>query len=337
MDNFSLLAPLADQLHQEFVRIFYLALPAFFALAIAIDWFRNPTGSPDFIGTLKRAFIATLLVAGYQEISDAILDLASAVADRISDMSGLDQILRLAGEKCKSYTASPMTLVIGFNDMVIAILSFLSYVVLYIARYITVAVYHFMWVFLSILSPLLILMSLFRGSQTVTLNLFRSLIEVASWKIVWAVLSAMITTLSLGNTYAADGNYLTAIILNFVIAIAMLRTPAVVKSLAGAGVSAMSDSLGLSATVAMVSVPAKAITTVKLGREVLSNTAGFAKGVGLKLWDGVRSPSPSSPLIPPGLPPIPESLPPSRQLPAPPIYMGAPDGYHGDDYFKKKP
>lgn len=337
MENFSLLGSLALRLHQEFVQLYYLILPVFFALAIAIDWFRNPAGSPDFIDTLKRAFIATLLVAGFQEISETILALTSAIADKISDMSGLDSILQMAGEKCKTYTLSATSIILGFNDMVVALLSFASYIVLYIARYITVALYHFMWIFLSILSPLLIALNLFRGTQAVTVNLFKSMIEVASWKIVWAVLSAMITALTFGNAYAADGNYLTVILLNFVIALAMLGTPLVVKSLVGGGLSSMSESLGMGAAIAMVSAPAKGASALSFGREMLSNTAGFSKhvggAIGAKMWDGIKNPNPSPPLVPHGATPI---IPESHQLPAPPIYAQAPDGYHGDSTYQQK-
>src|SRR5665213_675772 len=237
MENFSLLGSVALQLHQEFVRFYYLFLPVFFMIGVALDWVRNPGGSADFLDTLKRAFIATLLVAGFQEISDTILAVTTAIADRISDMNGWDMFLKMAGEKAKSYTNSTTILVLGFNDLVIAFISYASYVILYIARYVTVATYHFMWIFLSILSPLLILMTLFRGTSQITVNLFKSLIEVACWRIVWAVMSVMITSLSYGNAYAADGNYLTVILLNLVIALAMLGTPMIVSSLVGKGLA----------------------------------------------------------------------------------------------------
>ena len=165
-----------------------------------------------------------------------------------------------------------MSLVLGFNDLMVAILSFISYVVLYVARFISVAVFHFMWLFLSIISPVLILFHLFRGTSQITVNLFKSLIEVASYKIVWAVLSAMITSLSFGNAYAADGNYLTVIVLNFVIGLAMLGTPLIVRALVGEGLSGMSDKLGMGAVTNIAASPARAVQAVQMGREVLSNT-----------------------------------------------------------------
>jgi hypothetical protein len=277
VENFSLFGTIVAQLHDQMVTYFYLFLPVFFCLALAIDWFRNPLGSPDFLSTIKRAVIATLLIVGFQEISDTIMDLANGLADKISDLNGIDSFIKMAGQKASTYTMSATSLILGFNDLVIGLLSFVSYIILFFARYVTVAIYHFMWATLTILSPILILFTLFKGTLSIPMNLFRSLVEVASYKIIWAVLSVMLTSLAFGNEYAADGNYLTVIILNFIIALAMLGTPMVVKSLIGNGLAGMSESLGAGAVMTMVSVPMKAASAMKVGREVLSNTGNYAR------------------------------------------------------------
>lgn len=298
MDQFSLLGSTASQLQQEFIRIYYLALPAFFALALLFDWVRNPRGSPDFVDTLKRAFIATILVASFKEISDGIFTLATAISDRISDLSGLDQIIQMASDRCKTYHLSSTSILLGFNDFMISVFSFGSYLLLYLARYITVALYHFMWLLLSILSPPLMLFYLFRATESIPIHLFKTLCEVACWRIVWAVLSVMITSLSFGNAYAADGQYVTVLILNFVIAIAMLGTPLVVKALIGNGLSSLSETLAAGATAALVAGPGKLTAVASVGREVLSNTAGFVKGMGqgsgVALGSGNNHPGPAS-------------------------------------------
>jgi hypothetical protein len=299
MENFALLGSLAERLHLEFQNMFYVLLPVFFMLAIVFDWFRNPAGSADFIETLKRAIVATILVVGYQEIANAILAITSGIADRISDMSGLDSIMQMASEKAKTYSMSTTSLLLGFNDLVVSIITFLSYVILFIARYITVALYHFMWLFLSILSPILILFHLFRGTSQITVNLFKSLIEVASYKIIWAVLSAMITSLAFGQAYQADGNYLTIVLINFIIALAMLSTPLVVKSLVGGGLSSMSEALGMGAAVAMVAAPVKAATVVSSGREIMGNPNGFGNYLKNQFAPQGRFGPPPSPPPPP--------------------------------------
>ena len=273
MENFELLGALAQKLHSELRNTYYLMLPIFFCLSLVVTWLKAPTGGPDFIEAVKRVFIATLLLAGFQEITDTILFVTSGLAEKISDMQGLDMFMQMAGDKARSYPASPTSLVFAFNDLIVATLSFLSYIILYVARFVMVAVYHFSWVFLSLIAPIMLLFHLF--SPKITLNLFKSMIEVASWKVVWAILSAMLAALPFGNAYATSGNYLTVIVLNFVIAISMLCTPMIVKSLVGGGFSAFADTLGPLTTAAMLATPAKATSLMKVGRGALETTKGY--------------------------------------------------------------
>ena len=277
MPPFELLGPLANQLHQEFVRMYYLMLPAFFALSIAIGWFKSPQGSPDFLDSFKRAIVSTLLLVALPDISQAIIGVCDGIAERIDHLNNLDAVIRMAETKAKSYSLSPKSVLLQFNDLIIATLSFLSFLVLYVARYITIAMYHFFWIFFMITSPLLLLFNLFKSTSQITVNLFRGMCEVASWKIVWAILGAMLATLSFGDAYRAEGNYLTLMVMNFIIAIAMLATPMVVRSLVGSGLHSMSSTLGPAAVAAMAAAPARAITTVTTSRDVMNTTQSYMR------------------------------------------------------------
>lgn len=308
MESFALLGELATRLHREFREVFYLCLPVFFALSLVINWFKSPQGSPDFLESFKRAIIATLLLVGFQEITDTILALSNGLAAKISDMSGLDSVMTMAAKKAEGYTLSVTSIIIGINDLLIAVLSFLSYLLLYIARYLMVALYHFSWVFLLLISPIVLLFHLF--SPKITLNLFRSLIEVASWNIVWSVLSAMLTALPFGNAYMADGNYLTVIILNVIIALAMIGTPLIVRSLIGSGLAAMAGSLGPAAVTTIIMAPAKAASMANVAREVLSDTTGYLRYQAGRVGNLHRTP--------PGHTPKPSDPSSPRSAPVPP-------------------
>jgi hypothetical protein len=275
VNNFQVLGEVAYRLHGEMRLIYYQLLPVFFCLSLVVAWFRHPQGGPDFIETLKRAFISTLLLVGFAEITDAILFLTNGLADKIDSMAGLDSVMKMASEKSKGYTMSASSMVLAFNDLLVAALAFLSYVILYVARYVMVAVYHFSWVFLSIVAPIILLFHLF--TPKLTLNLFKSMIEIASWKIVWSVLSAMLVALPFGEAYMMDGNYLTVIVLNFVIALCMLGTPLVVHALVGNGLTAMTGALGPTVAATMLAAPTKAISATKIGRSAIDGTKNFAQ------------------------------------------------------------
>ncbi len=277
MPQFELLGSLMKDLHQQFVTIYYLMLPVFFALSIAMAWFRSPQGSIEFLDILKRAVIATLLLVAFPDISRAIIYVADGITEKIDALNSIDVMVRMAQEKSEAYSASTTSLLLQFNDLIIAVLSFLSFLVLYIARYITIAMYHFFWIFFMVTAPLLLLFNLFASTSQITINLFKGMMEVASWKIVWAILGAMLTALSFGDAYKAEGNYLTLIVMNFVIAIAMLATPMMVKSLVGSGLQSMSSTLGATAVAAMVAAPARAAMVATKSRKAFNATSSFAR------------------------------------------------------------
>jgi hypothetical protein len=280
MPNFDLLGTLMRDLHQEFVRMYYLMLPVFFALSVAMTWFKSPQGSPEFVDIIKRAVISTILLVAFPDISKAIIFIADGIADRIDHLNSLDTIIRMAQEKSQNYSFSPTSILLQFNDLLIATLSFLSYLVLYVARYLTIAMYHFFWVFFTITAPLLLLFNMFASTAQITKNLFKGMIEVACWKIVWAILGAMLAALSFGDAYRAEGAYLTLIVMNFVIAVAMLMTPMLVRSLVGSGLQSMSSNIGATSVAAMAAGPArivkarKAQAVIDARREYMNNRFG---------------------------------------------------------------
>lgn len=278
MINLDILGSVASQLHREFRNIFYLLLPAFFCLALILAWVRSQGGGPDFVDALKRVVIASLLLAGFQEITDAILAITTGVTQKISNMDDLEAYMRMVSEKAATIHLSPMGAILAVDDFIMAVLSYLSYFVVYLVRFLMMSVYHFTWIFLIILSPLLLLFHVF--TSKVTLNLFRSLIEVACWPIVWAVLSVMLKSLPYGNFAAADSSYLTLIILNFVIAIALVMTPFLVKGLVSGTFTAVAGSLGPITAAAISKTPAKAISLahyVATGQSMASKAAAASK------------------------------------------------------------
>jgi Na+/melibiose symporter-like transporter len=253
--NLDVLGSLVRDIHHLLVGLFYLALPVAMVLSVIIGYLQN--GTPDYVDILRRAFVAALLLVAFPEISNLILDLCDGLASKIDNLSGLETFMRMAEEKSRSYSMAKSALLLKFDDLIIAFLSLVSFVFLYIARYLSIALYYFYWILLSAISPILILLYVFPTTAGITKNLYRSLIEVASWKIIWAVQSAMLTTLSLGNIYRTEGSYITLIVLNLVIALGMLFTPLVVKSLVGDGIHSTAQTLGPLAAAAMASAPAR--------------------------------------------------------------------------------
>lgn len=255
MLNFDVLGSLVRELHGSLSSLFFVILPVAILLSVVFSFLKS--GDPNYPETIKRAFVAAILLASFPEVSNLILDVCDGIALKIDDMSGLETFARMASEKLQSYTFAKNVLLLQFDDLFIAILSFLSFVIVYIARYLTVALYYFYWTLLSVCSPLMILCYIFPSTAKITSNLYRGLFEVACWKILWAIMSAMLTSLSFGNVYRTEGSYLTLIVLNFIIAIGLISTPLVMKSLISSGVESTAQAIGGAATSAILAVPGK--------------------------------------------------------------------------------
>lgn len=276
MPQFAMLGSLVVDIHAMLSKVYYMALPVAILVAVVIGYFKS--GGADHIDTMKRAFIATLLLISFPEISSLIVHLCDGLAAKIDDMSGLETFLRMVKEKSDTYSGGKNVLLLQFNDLLVAILGFLSFLVVYVARYITIALYYFYWVFLSILSPIMILLYIFPSTAHITKNLYKNLIEVAFWKVAWAILSAMLTTLSLGNIYQTEDGHMMLIVLNFIVAIAMIFTPLLVKSLVGEGATAMSGAMAGAATAAIIKVPMR-LNQAKMVAKEIAAAPGNIKAV----------------------------------------------------------
>jgi hypothetical protein len=79
-----------------------------------------------------------------------------------------------------------------------------------------------------------------------TKALFRSLIEVCAWKIVWAVLATLLWSASMSeiNNPKYQINFVTAICFNLLLAASLLLTPFIVNAIAGAGITGLMNTVG---------------------------------------------------------------------------------------------
>ncbi len=257
MPNFEILGEMIKNIHTSLSQLFYVALPVGILISIAIGYFQ--TGAPNYVDILRRALVASLLIVSFPEVSNLILSVCDGIALKIDNQNSFETFMKLAEEKSRSYASSKATLLIKFDDLIIAVLSYFSFAILYFARYLSIALYYFFWVFLSAISPILIFFYLFPSTSGITKNLYRGLVEVAAWKIVWAIQSAMLVSLSIGNIYRTEGTYITLVVLNFIIALGMICTPLLVKSISGEGAQSMAHILGASAVGVMAAVPTKAL------------------------------------------------------------------------------
>lgn len=279
MPNLEVLGTLVRDLYQGLSQLFYVMLPVAILFSVIFSYLKS--GEPNYPDLFKRAFVAALLLACFPEVSNFILDVCDGIASKIDDMSGLEAFMKIAQEKSLGYAAAQKLLLLKFDGFFMAVLSFASFALLYIAKYLTVLLYYFYWGLLSIAAPLMILCYIFPATSNITTNLYKSLIEVASWKIVWAILSAMLKSVSFGFIYENEQSYLPLVAMNFIIAIALLFTPKILRSLVGEGVQSTASSIGataVSGVLATVAPVARIAAGQKISQAIMPRSWQFSSG-----------------------------------------------------------
>jgi hypothetical protein len=280
ISDISWLATEAKKIHEIFSGYFYLVITVLMLLGIAIEYFKWPIGAVPNFGTLVgRALIAALLLHAYPEITNTIADVTDAMAGRLGDLNNFQLILDKMGDKVGELSWSW----VSFKESMMLLVSFLTFFILYFSIHIADSFYIYVWVMLYVFSPLLIALYILPVTASATSALFRSLIEVACWKIVWSVIATLLWSSALSeiNKDGTQISFLTAICFNIILAGSLLLTPFVVHALSGGGLSSMGKDLSSLAIGGMTISPSRTIGATKsLASKMISTGKNhFAKNL----------------------------------------------------------
>jgi len=89
-----------------------------------------------------------------------------------------------------------------------------------------------------------------RTTSFVTSNLYKGLINVMVWKVLWSVLAIMLLKLATSPQVGGWDNFLTSILINLCIGVSMLFIPFATKSLINDGMSGAASALAAVPTAA---------------------------------------------------------------------------------------
>ncbi|MEY4616384.1 MAG: hypothetical protein RJB66_1344 [Pseudomonadota bacterium] len=256
------LAMEAKKIHEVFTGYFYLLVTVLMLLGVTIEFFKWPIGQiPNFGTIVGRALIAAILLHAYPDITNIIADVTDAVAGQLGDLNNFKLILDRMGDKLGELSFSW----VSFKETVMLLISFLTFFILYFSIHIADSFYIYVWVMLYVFSPLLIALFVLPATASATSALFKSLIEVAAWKIVWSVIATLLwsSALSQINAQGSQVSFLTAIAFNVILAGSLLLTPFVVHALAGSGLAQMGKDLSALTIGGMTISPGRTMNIVK--------------------------------------------------------------------------
>lgn len=185
----------------------------------------------QIISAVKRLVLVALLLVCFPMIAEFCQVLGVEIAKSIDNMTGIDMVLEAASKKAATYSFDlPGLLNLG-SDLILGALVLVSFLILVLARFLLLAFQHFYWFLLVVLGPFMILGTLFDSAAGLTKGLFKNVLQVSAWPIIWSVLSAFLKALPFSAAYSGVGDFVTVITLNIIIGVALLFSPFLVSQL----------------------------------------------------------------------------------------------------------
>ena len=287
------LAQEAQKLHAIFQNAFFVMLATFLVVAVVMEFLKLPLGeSPAFSTLVGRCLLATLLLIALPEIMNFVADATDSISREIGDLNNFKLVLGRLGEKLKELSFSWTSL----RDVVTILISFLSFIALYITVYFADAAFLFCWTLIYVFSPLVFALYVFPQTAGATKALFKSILEVSLWKICWSVMATLLwsTAVSDINQPGAHINWLTSIVLNLMLMISVLMTPKLVRAILSGGIGEFASNAQGAVMNAASLAPPVALAKAKAGLLFVPGKAGsFAKAQAAsgakKAWKGTKS------------------------------------------------
>jgi hypothetical protein len=267
------LAGEAKQIHALFSALFYSIVVVMICLGVVLNFFKMSLGQvPEFMSLVGRAVLAAFILAAFPEIMNTLADVTDHIAKDIGQLNNIKLVVHRLGEKIGKLSFSWVSV----KDSVLLIVSYLTFFLLYISVYIADAMYLLTWTLLYIFSPVLIAAFTLPSTASATKGLFQSLIEVCLWKVSWAVLAALLWSFALSeiNSPKYDVDFLTAIVLNVMLAFSVLLTPLIVRSMIKGGMSSSASSMGTLILAAAALTPNQMLAKAKWGAQKIGGRFG---------------------------------------------------------------
>ncbi len=257
----------AKALHGEMVGIFWIMLPLVVSFLVLFEILKGQDQSPNVSEILRRTVISILLMLSFDTVITAISVIADGIANEIQGTGNVWEAIQNLGPNSQGESGS----LFNFQRHIIYFFAIGAYLIAYIGYFASVALVNFAWGILYICAPLMILCYIPRATANVTGNLYRGLVSVATWKILWHLLGALLLKMALDPKVVGVEDYILSMVMNLLIGLSMLLVPFFARSLIGDGLQ--SASAALAAAPGLMAAKATTLASKQLARRAAGKTA----------------------------------------------------------------
>ena len=242
---FESLSTVTAQLNDTMQGFYWIMLPPFTAFMIVLEFLSLSKDGPGVVDVIRRVAISIILLVSLEPSLRVISMVGDSLVDEIEQIATIGDLAIHLGKTYKNGEISWFR----FREAIIFILTMLSYIIAYIGIFVAKTVGQYVWSVLHICSPLMILMYVSKRTSFVTASLYKGLINVIIWKVLWAILAVMLlkTTIEFGEI----DNFLATVTMNICIGASMLFIPFTAKSLIGDGLTSAASALSAAPTYAV--------------------------------------------------------------------------------------
>ena len=267
---FSYLGSVGAELHAEMVQMYWVLLVPFVVFLFVLEVVQAE--NPNLKDLLRRIVFSILLLLTFDWTLDAIAVIGDSVTEKIDGLQKLSDVLQNIGP---NYSGKDSWF--NVRETILYVFSILAYLIAYLGFFVATALTHFVWTILYVASPLMILMYVSRHTAHVTTSLYKGLVQVVIWKILWSILGVLLLKLAIQPEITGLEDYIMSIVVNLCIGFSMLFIPIASKSLISDGMSSVASSLA--AVPAIAAGGAIKMAAAKYGGKIVGAAAFAAKPV----------------------------------------------------------
>lgn len=267
---FEYLGSAGAELHGQMVQIYWILLVPFVALLFTLEVLGSE--NPNLRDLFRRIVISVLLLITFDWTIQAIAVVGDAVTEKISGLQKLSEVLQNLGP---NYSGKDSWF--NVRETILYVFSIAAYLIAYLGFFVATALTHFVWTILYAASPLMILMYVSRHTAHVTMSLYKGLVQVVIWKILWSILGVLLLKLAMQPEITGLEDYIMSVVVNLCIGFSMLFIPIATRSLVSDGMSSVASSLA--AVPAFAAGAAIKMAAAKYGGKIVGAAAFAAKPV----------------------------------------------------------
>jgi hypothetical protein len=262
---FDSLPDVGRELHAQMMGLYWVLLVPLVSFLVVIEFLKDE--NPSIKDILKRVVISIILLYSIDWVMATITMLSDGVTDKIDGIQKLWDVLKNLGP---NYKGSDQWF--SLRASVLYFFNVGAYLIAYLGFFVANVLMHFVWTVLYICSPLMILMYVSKKTASITSSLYKGLIQVATWKMLWSLLGVLLLKMALDSKDTGVEDYLMSIVVNLCIGVSMLFIPIFTKSLLNDGLQ--------SAASALAAVPTMAAASAIKGYAMAKGAGAISKGIG---------------------------------------------------------